>query len=226
MRELAFAYADIADVPVLALRWGDVVLDRTNGRWRELLNLARLLLGERFQTTSAGGSEGFSLLFEMNMLFEEYIARSLKRALAGTDLRVISQGGRLYCLETVDRRQVFQTRPDILIKRGDTVVQVIDTKWKRVAAKIDDPKRGVSQTDVYQMMTYGRLYQCSKLTLVYPHHHGVGCEEGMIGNYAINSSEDRLELFSIDVARGDDVQARLSRACRSGSKALADRSVG
>lgn len=215
LRELAFAYADIANVSASALRWNDVVLDRTNGRWRELFNLARLLLGERFQTTSAGGSEGFSLLFEMNTLFEEYIARMLKRALADTDLRVISQGGRLYCLETADRRQVFQTRPDILIKRGDAVLQVIDTKWKRIATRIDDPKLGVSQSDVYQMMAYGRLYQCGKLTLVYPHHHGAGCDEGLIGDYAINSSSDRLELFAIDVSRGDDMRARLASICTS-----------
>jgi 5-methylcytosine-specific restriction enzyme subunit McrC len=126
LRELAFAYADIADVPISALRWDQVVLDRTNSRWRELFNLARLLLGERFQTTSAGGSDGFSLLFEMNTLFEEYVARMLKRALMDTDLRVVSQGGRLYCLETNDRRGLFQTRPDILVKRGEEVVRITD----------------------------------------------------------------------------------------------------
>lgn len=215
LRELAFAYADIAEVPVSALRWDDVVLDRTNGRWRELLNLARLLLGERFQTTSAGGGDGFSLLFEMNTLFEEYVARMLKRALADTDVRVVSQGGRLYCLETEDQRQVFQTRPDILIKRGDVVLQVIDTKWKRIVARIDDSKRGVSQADVYQMMAYGRLYQCGKLTLIYPHHREAECDEGLIGKYAVNSSQDQLELFSVDVARAGDIRGRLARACLS-----------
>jgi 5-methylcytosine-specific restriction enzyme subunit McrC len=219
LRELAFAYAHISDVPAAALRWDDVVLDRTNERWRELLNLARLLLGERFQTTSAGGSNGFSLLFEMNTLFEEYVARMLKRALADTDLRVVRQGGRIYCLKTEDQRQVFQTRPDILVKRGDAVLQVIDTKWKRIAALIDDPKRGVSQADVYQMMAYGRLYQCSKLTLLYPHHNEAGCNEGLIGEYAVNSSKDCLELFSVDVARGDDIRARLARVCLMDTKA-------
>ena len=213
LREMVFAYGDIADVPVPALRWDDVVLDRTNGRWRELLNLARLLLGERFQTTSAGASDGFSLLFEMNILFEEYVARMLKRALADTDLRVVSQGGRLYCLEAADKRQVFQTRPDILIKRGDAVVQVIDTKWKRIATRIDDPKLGISQADVYQMMAYGRLYQCSKLTLLYPHHGKTGCDEGLIGDYAIASGHERLELFSVDVARGENLKASLAEAC-------------
>lgn len=214
LRELAFAYADIADVPVAALRWDDVVLDRTNQRWRELLNLARLLLGKRFQTTSAGGSDGFSLLFEMNTLFEEYVARMLKRALADTDLRVVTQGGRLYCLETDDRRQVFQTRPDILIKHGDVVLQVIDTKWKRIAARIDDPKQGVSQADVYQMMAYGRLYQCGRLTLLYPHHRDSGCDEGLIGNYTVNSSSDRMELFSIDLSYSDRIKARLAAVCK------------
>jgi 5-methylcytosine-specific restriction enzyme subunit McrC len=213
LRELAFAYADIADVPVSALRWDQVTLDRTNARWRELYNFARLLLGERFQTTSAGGSDGFSLLFEMNTLFEEYVARMLKRALADTDLRVVSQGGRLYCLEADDRRQVFQTRPDILVKRGEVVLQVIDTKWKRVTARIDDPRRGVSQADVYQMMAYGRLYRCDRLTLLYPHHREAGCDEGLIGNYAVNFSSDCLDLFSVDLAHSDRIKSRLAAIC-------------
>ncbi len=96
LAELAFAYADIADVRPSALRWDAVLIDRTNERWRALLDLARLLLGERFQTTSSGGGQGFSLLFEMNVLFEEYTARMLARALVGTGARVVSQGGRLY----------------------------------------------------------------------------------------------------------------------------------
>lgn len=209
LRELAFAYADIADVPVLALRWDEVTLDRTNARWRELLNLARLLLAERFQTTSVGGGDGFSLLFEMNTLFEEYIARMLKRALADTDLRVVSQGGRLYCLQTDDRRGLFQTRPDILIKRGDAVVQVIDTKWKRIAARIDDPKQGVSQADVYQMMAYGRLYDCDQLTLLYPHHPSLGQEEGLQRTSRVTGSNSFLSTATIDIAIDVRIRDRL-----------------
>jgi 5-methylcytosine-specific restriction enzyme subunit McrC len=209
LHELAFAYADIADVPVSALRWDQAVLDRTNSRWRELLNLARLLLGERFQTTSAGGSDGFSLLFEMNTLFEEYVARMLKRALADTDLRVVSQGGRLYCLETEDRRGLFQTRPDILVKRGDEVVQVIDTKWKRIAARVDDPKQGVSQGDVYQMMAYGQLYQCPRLTLLYPHYTAANWDEGVHGSHQIAECRRWLETATIDIGRGEMFNERL-----------------
>lgn len=211
LRELMFAYADIDYVPITALRWDQVVLDRTNARWRELLNLARLLLGERFQTTSTGGQDGFSLLFNMSTLFEEYIARMLKRALGGDDLRVVSQGGRLYCLETEERRGLFQTRPDILLKRGDTVVQVIDTKWKRVAARIDDPKQGVSQSDIYQMMAYGRLYRCGQLTLLYPHHADLLGDDGVMATNVITGSDHRLETATIDVGCTTDMSSRLRR---------------
>ena len=174
LRELAFAYAEVSDMPIALLRWDTVVIDRTNARWQQLLNLAKLLLGERFQTTSSGTGRGFSLLFEMSALFEEYVARMLSRALAGTGRQVVAQGGRLYCLETSEGAKLFQTKPDILVKRNGVVEQVIDTKWKRISRRTDDPKQGVAQSDVYQMMAYGQLYQCARMILLYPHHRALG----------------------------------------------------
>lgn len=209
LRELAFTYADIAEVPVQALRWDDVVLDRTSARWAELFNLARLLLGERFQTTSAGGNSGFSLLFEMNTLFEEYVARILSRALAGSHLRVVSQGGRLYCLEKEEGGGLFQTKPDILIKDGNTIAQVVDTKWKRIASRIDDPKQGVSQADVYQMMAYAQLYHAPRLTLLYPHHPGLGATEAIHARHRITGHDTILETASVDVGNSTGMFSRL-----------------
>ncbi len=209
LRELTFAYADIATQPIFALRWDQVVLDRTSVRWRELFNLACLLLGERFQTTSAGSDDGYSLLFEMNTLFEEYVARTLRRALANTDFRVVSQGGLLYCLEAADGRGLFRTRPDILVKCGDEIVQVIDTKWKRIADRIDDPKQGVSQGDVYQMMAYGQLYKCNRLTLLYPHHAALNRSEGVHTVHQVAGHNRRLETATIDISRGEMLGGRL-----------------
>lgn len=208
LRELAFDYADIKNVPVGALRWDQVVLDRTNQQWQELFNLARLLLGEKFQTTSGGADEGFSLLFNMSSLFEEYVARMLKRALSSSDLSVVTQGGRLYCLEAADGG-IFQTRPDIIIKRGQEVVQLIDTKWKRIAREIDDAKRGVSQSDIYQMMAYGQLYKSEQLTLLYPHHTGLVTEEGLQSSHRVTGSKCTIEMATIDVANGAQVGERL-----------------
>lgn len=169
LRELGFVFADVTVVPPNALRWDQIVLDRTNRRWRDLLSFARLFLSGRYQQTSAGSVDGHSLLFEMNSLFEKYVERVLSQALAGTGLRVSPQGGHRDCLFEGDIGR-FRTRPDLIIRDADGIALIIDTKWKRMTPRIDDTKQGVSQADVYQLMAYGRLYDCPNVMLLYPHH--------------------------------------------------------
>jgi 5-methylcytosine-specific restriction enzyme subunit McrC len=215
LQELAFVYADITNVPVEALRWDDVVLDRTNARWRELLALARLLVERRYQTTSFGGASGFSLLFEMNILFEKYIARMLARALHPEGFSVKAQGGVLHCLEEVrtgTRR--FHTKPDIRVRRDGEMMMVLDTKWKRLARHADDPKRGMSQGDVYQMIAYGRLYGAPRLVLLYPHHGKLDAPEGVVERYRVTGSREELIAATVDVSRSDDLVPRLRQLAR------------
>lgn len=212
LRELAFVYADISEVPITALRWDDVVIDRTNRSWKELFALARLFLQDRYQTTTGGAGQGTAMLFEMNALFEEYVGRLIARALAGTGLTVSLQGGRLFCLSAQDsERGLFQTKPDILIRKGGMVTHVIDTKWKRISSRIDDPKQGVSQADVYQMMAYAQLYRAPRLTLLYPHHRGLGAEDVVHARHRITGHPTILETASIDVSNGTDMLGRLRR---------------
>jgi 5-methylcytosine-specific restriction enzyme subunit McrC len=146
----------------------------------------------------------------MNALFEEYIGRLVARALAGSEFRVTLQGGRLFCLTSLDdNRAVFQTKPDILIWRAGQVAHVIDTKWKRISDRIDDPKQGVSQADVYQMMAYAHLYKAPRLTLLYPHHAGLGDEEGIRARFRVTGQETLLETASFDISTGADLLDRV-----------------
>ena len=198
LRELGFAYADISEVPPGALRWDLIVLDRTNTRWRELLALARLFLGDRHQQTSAGPVDGHALLFEMNVLFEEYVARLLARALAGTDLSVSAQGGHRDCLFEGETGR-FRTRPDLIVRRGSRIALIIDTKWKRMT-RIDDPKKGVSQADVYQLMAYGRVYECPDVVLLYPHHGGLQSDPiRQRYSVAMPHAQESLVVATLDV---------------------------
>ncbi|WP_281982676.1 McrC family protein [Thalassorhabdomicrobium marinisediminis] len=210
LRELAFVYSDIADVSVSVLKWDEVVIDRTNRIWQELFGMAELFLRSRYQTTSAGAGRGTALLFEMNTLFEEYAGRLIKRALARTEYRVSLQGGRRFCLTSLDDESAaFQTKPDILIWRARQVVHVIDTKWKRISSRIDDRKQGVSQGDVYQMMAYAQLYCAPRLTLLYPHHPGLGATELVQARHRITGQTTTLEIASIDVANGGNIIDRI-----------------
>jgi 5-methylcytosine-specific restriction enzyme subunit McrC len=204
--ELRFLLAEVSDVPAYALPWTQVRIDRTNRHWETLFGLAKLFLKREWQRTNhdAKASQGITLLFAMNDLFEAYIAALARRALRGSDLTVHAQGGLRYCLmeEGEGGRQRFQTTPDILIKRDGQVVLVIDTKWKMIGRNPEDKKRGVSQSDVYQMMTYARLYKCRDVMLLYPHHAGLGAE-ALEAAYGMMEGDERLRIASVDLLPGE-----------------------
>ncbi len=212
--ELRFLLADIIHVEPRSLPWGSVRIDRTNRRWETLYGLARLFLKRDWQAThhDAQAGQGISLLFPMNELFEAYVAALLVKALRGSGLTVDAQGGRLFCLieEGEGGGKLFQTKPDLQIKRGSETVLVIDTKWKRIGHDPEDRKHGVSQGDVYQMMAYGRLYECRELMLLYPHLTGLG-EGPFMRGYAVAGGEERLALVTIDLRAGEaEVAEQLS----------------
>ena len=171
LAELRLMLSDVSDIRPKALPWRSIRFDRSNLRWRALIELARLLLGQQWQETRVGASdpEGMTLLFPMNDLFERYIAVQLRRALSGTGLEVVAQGGHRHCLGPWNEGadcigDSHSTRPDILVRRKGEVLAVIDTKWKHFAD-------GIAQADVYQMIAYARLYRCNRLALLYPAGH-------------------------------------------------------
>lgn len=209
LRELSFVYGDISEVQPGALRWDLISLDRTNTRWRDLLSLARLFLKDRHQETSVGGTDGRALLFEMNVLFEKYVERMLRRTLAGTDFSVSAQGGHRDCLYEGETGR-FRTKPDLLVRRGSEIVLVIDTKWKRITTRIDDPKRGVSQADVYQLMAYSQLYGCPDVILLYPHHADLpGDPVRQAFSIASPGTANQLIFATLDLS-GSDTDIRRS----------------
>lgn len=219
LRELSFAFADISDVPIPSLRWDEAIIDRSNARWGELKRLARLFLGERFQTTSHGAMHGHALLFEMNVLFEEYIGRMLVRALAGQPVSVRRQGGGHYCLIELDqlgldRAHRFRTRPDLILSRDGQAELIIDTKWKRLSPRIDDPKQGISQSDIYQMMAYSRLYGCPRVMLLYPHHDGLPHDDGVANQHRMGGGRERLKIATIRLGQRATLSARLKALTR------------
>lgn len=213
LTELRFLLADIAEVAPGSLPWSSVRIDRNSRGWHSLLQLARMLLGARWQQTHADRRqpEGITLLFPMNDLFERYVAVQLRRALAPLGFEVVAQGGFEYCLgewrpETPCRGSVFRTKPDLIVRRAGRVLAVIDTKWKRLSADPLDAKHGVSQADVYQLMAYARLYRCNRLMLLYPAVHGEVDRD--LHTHGIAYGPERLEIGTIDLSAGADEAKR------------------
>ncbi len=211
LNELELAFAEVRGVSSSRLPWNEVILDRTNRTWADLLKLAQLLLGDRFQTTSSGADAGFSLLFEMNTLFEEFVGRSLQAALLRGGAHVRLQRMKGHALLASDGKGRFATVPDIVVESLGHDVWIIDTKWKRLKS-IDDPKYGVAHSDVYQMMAYSQVHHCKRLMLLYPQHHGIHQEAGRIADFKVSGTDDtQLVIATLDLADISTVPTQLRR---------------
>ena len=172
-----------------------VFLDRTNSAFHRLHGLARLFLAGDWQSTTSGGEQGFALLFPMNELFEEFVGRSMKAALVPRHVRLQHAGE--HALDG-PRGALFGLNPDIVVD-GDIV---IDTKWKKLEP--DEPKGGVNQSDVYQMLAYARAYKARRLVLLYPWHSGMG-QPGVCRHWWIAGTETPFDVATVDIGELDSV---------------------
>lgn len=214
LREVLLVFADVRDVPTSQLRWDQIALDRTNAHWADLVAMAKFLLSRRYQDVSGRGQQGFALLFPMNDLFEEYVGRTLRTALRREGIMTRLQGPRGFVLRDEMGAQRFATKPDIVIFENGKPALVVDTKWKQLSSALEDPKRGVAQADVYQMLAYARVYGVNRLMLLYPHHQALGREEGRIARFGVGGQQELvLEIATIDLGSRKGIENRLGRLC-------------
>ena len=182
-----------------------VRLDRTNAGYHALYRLARLFLAGNWQSTAAGGAAGFALLFPMNDLFEAFVGRSLRGALAPRRVRLQARGR--YALANGSGRPLFALRPDVVIEPpGERIV--LDTKWKELEPVQED--LGIAPADVYQMLTYARACEAARAVLLYPWHAGVG-KHGVVCRWTAAGSGLPLDVAAVDVGRPEGVAETLRR---------------
>ncbi len=207
LRELLFLYTDIAIVPTSILNYKEIKLDRTNKKWHWLVEMADLLLKNQFQTTIGGKSRGYSILFDMNKLFEEYVGRRIQTVAkklhrsGKCKLSVELQNQRKFCIYDKHGKGLFKTIPDIVLKSEGKVVHIIDTKWKQLAPKPRD--LDVSSSDVYQIMTYGLVHDSIQMTLLYPHSSILGKKDGIQQSGQTEEQGRNLSIRTIDLANPD-----------------------
>ncbi|GAB6263391.1 McrC family protein [Photobacterium sp. R1] len=152
-------------------------LDRGMSHYQAPIAWATLILNGFSPQTMKGSIQAISLLFPMERVFEDYVAKVLRQQVS-VDLVVRSQVKRK---SLVEHKQAswFKLQPDLLLEKAGSVVSILDTKWKLLDQAKDNgsDKYGLSQSDFYQMFTYGQHYfddgaEEREMFLIYPAHDG------------------------------------------------------
>lgn len=218
LAELLLAFEGVADCRRAALPWNRVVFDRLNDRYKPCFKLAELFLKQTPPDITGGGVQGFSLFFDMNTLFEEYIGRMTARAFRPYGFQITLQGPQRHLAIKEDLRTTsFAMKPDVIASRDSRIAWILDTKWKELSK--EKAKDGVVQSDLYQMYAYASCYQCPEIVLLYPHHSEIGPTAGVRNSYLLNPwifevgkvGPRRVKVATIDLSELKTVQDQLRK---------------
>ncbi len=153
-------------------------LNRMQRRYASVVELARLFIDGQYLDARAGQQQVYSLLFDMNQLFERFVAVKLRPTARKMGLRLMEQGPRRYLGEDDSGKGRLLMRPDIsLLNALNRAVAILDTKWKLLDS--NNPLASISSADLYQLSTYASAYRCRQVMLVYPEQAGFRGEHQM-----------------------------------------------
>jgi len=170
LRHCLLVLDSVQDVYIHDSLFDKVVLQRQNERFADVFQFCRLILKEHTPTVEAGETQSFSVLFDMNHVFERFVAGFLRTRVLphfpGYNLFSMSRK-KIQHLLSCNGRGILPLKPDLLIEAPGGHRLVLDTKWKRLSNQ--GYRGGVSTADLYQLYAYTRRYGCVRSVLLYPH---------------------------------------------------------
>lgn len=166
LRHIYFMLEEISDITYKEISDTKIYFNRLNNRFSRSYNLANNILNGLSSIGNTGNDRNFSLLFEMNVIFEKYISNILEEIIGEkTIYRQHSKYKLLINEET--SKGIFKLIPDIVIEENKQYKLIIDTKWKRL--NDNNNGYGVKREDLYQMYSYLTRYKdVSEVILLYP----------------------------------------------------------
>lgn len=157
--QLLLNFPEQVDIQVHEGLFEKLNFDRKSENYRKAIEIARLLLLNYHPNLSQGQNHVLALMFDMNLLWEQFVYISLRKYKA-PGISISPQASKSFWKPKTGR--TTSIRPDIVIKRDNTNIAVLDTKWKNLNGYNPSPD------DLRQMYVYQKYFASGKVMLVYP----------------------------------------------------------
>lgn len=201
LRRCLLLLDNVSEVEVQEADFSRIAINRQNERFADLLRFSQLLFSGRSPTVQAGAARTFSLLFDMNKVFERFLAAFMNRYVArDLDVRIFPQAAqhKRYLMES-GGSGVLRLEPDLLVETTDGRNLVVDTKWKRLVPG-SRGLGGVSEGDLYQLHAYTKRYGCRRSVLLYPQVGGLEPRDFDVLDKE-GQKEERIAVRFVDLHR-------------------------
>ncbi len=209
---LKFINLTFADVSLINLEKSTlkkVIFNRNNKRFYEAFVLLKKLFFSTSSLGKNGDDHGFSLLFEVNTLYEAYIGKIIQKDFPHLNVKLQDTSKRLLINSKTDRG-IFQLIPDIVMDKI-----IIDTKWKLLN---NSNRHGVCRDDLYQMYAYATRYkEVERVILLYPLASPDYTNGEILENWHIEEQENKkIQVVTIDYSSKDKTVEGLKNLINKG----------
>ena len=197
--KLADVLSNLEDVRLVEFSSGalpDVRFDRLNEHYREVVELSRLILRHTSIETRRGSVRATGFLVDMNVVFQEFVTRGLRREL-GLSERTFPSDKRIPKI-WLDEGDSVRLKPDLTWWDGHECTFVGDAKYKKVK---DDR---VPNADLYQLLAYTTALSLPGGLLIY----AKGEDAEVV--HCVRHAGKRLEVAALDLSGSiDELHARI-----------------
>ncbi|PTN01873.1 McrC family protein [Mangrovibacterium marinum] len=161
LREILFILDDVSDEKASAIECSSIVFNPMYKEFETIRDYCTLFLSNSISIDYKNDLKLFAFLLPMEYLFEDFVFGFINRELK--EINVKSQVSSTH----LDEGKIFGLKPDLCIS---TVTKrfIADTKYKIAYSDKNDPKNGVSQNDLYQMVAYAIRFNIQDIVLLYP----------------------------------------------------------
>ena len=197
-----FNFPELDEIAVTPELFSRLIFDRKSEDYRNVIKLAEMILLNYSPDLHHGSNHVWTLMFDMNKLWEEFVFVTLRRKL--TSYNVSEQDSRLFWKRTDPNRSKTKTvRADIVISNEEGCF-VLDTKWKTPYDKDSNGKLDISDSDLHQMYVYSHIYKKDKgktsrekevkrVALLYPRCHDT--DEDITGAFVDNDNNAGCDMI-------------------------------
>jgi len=208
-RSLVLLLSEISDARLSARACDELYFDRRNASWEPLFRLISQFRKRQLSDVASGAdSAGPAWLFNMNELFESYLAWRIRRLYRG---RVTVQGPARWFLKASGGRHKRFLVPDIVIGPEHSPNMIIDAKWKRLGAPLE---QSVSLQDLRQVYAYSKIYRVPRVLLIYPAATEGAREFEFRSNEGDSAVRITIGEVPVGIGQGEEMDRALGRLLR------------
>ncbi|MDA1122425.1 MAG: hypothetical protein O2887_18395 [Bacteroidetes bacterium] len=170
LREILFILDEVSDERATAEQCSRISFNPMFGEFETVRDYCQLFLTNCISFDYKNDLKLFAFLLPMEYVFEDFLFGFIDKELEKVTAK--AQRSDTY----LDEGKAFNLKPDLWLKT-DHKSLIADTKYKIVYSDEKDPKKGISQNDLYQMLAYAVRFEVDEIILFYPNTIKQGQEE-------------------------------------------------